>query len=76
MPALLCGRVASFVEAGWKFQMNDSVLFTAFLSPSLFRGWLQLQAKITSFAVGIWELLDTSAPGLTDVFRGMGHEKI
>lgn len=56
--------------------MNDSVLFTAFLSPSLFRGWLQLQAKITSFAVGIWELLDTSAPGLTDVFRGMGHEKI
>lgn len=76
VPASLCGRVVCFVGAGWKFQTNDFVLFTAFLSPSLFSGWLQLQAKITSFAVGIWAPLDTLAPGLTDILRGMGHEKI
>ena len=59
--ASLCGRAVCFAGVGWKFQTNDFVLFTAFLSSSLFSGWLQLQAKITSFAVGIWELLDTLA---------------
>jgi len=52
VPASLCGRAACFVQAGWKFQTNDFVLFTAFISPSLFGGWLYLQAKITGFAAG------------------------
>lgn len=70
------GRAACFVGAGWKFQTNDFVLFAAFLSPSLFGGWLQLQARITSFALEIWELLDTSAPWLAGALRGLGYEKI